>query len=124
MTEMEALNHTYHGASSPHGPRPPLRTVGEGETGRGVACGARAPLSRAQGEGLGGRASTRRRLLVRGAVALALSAVLGQFGTAAAAPLACGVPPREPHPFAPPDPSVGWTTAPMESKTAITRAGR
>ena len=96
-------------------PRPPLPTVGEGEK---RAC---SPLPQ-QGEGLGVRAP-RRRLLLQSGAALALSAVLGRTGTGAVAPLACGVPPREPHPFAQPDLSAYWAATPALSKTAITRTG-
>jgi hypothetical protein len=67
--------------------------------------------------------SSRRKLLVAGA-ALALSGVLGRSGTGYAAPLACDVPPREPVPFRPPDPSARWDTPPGAATTAITLDGR
>jgi hypothetical protein len=64
---------------------------------------------------------SRRRLLATGA-ALALGAVLGRAGAAAAAPLACGVPPHEPLPFASPDPSVRWAATPAEAVVRIIHA--
>jgi len=63
----------------------------------------------------------RRRLLLKGGAVLALGAVLSRAGTGTAAPLACEVPPREPLPFAPPDPSARWTADPARSITTIAR---
>jgi len=80
------------------------------------------PLSLARGRGPGG-GGLRRRLLLKGGAALALGAIFARAGTGAAAPLACGVPPREPLPFAPPDPSAGWITALAPSIATVTRAG-
>ena len=66
--------------------------------------------------------SPRRRLLLKSGAALALTSVFSRAGAGLAAPLACGEPPREPHPFAPPDLSVAWTSTPTRSITSITRA--
>src|SRR5215207_3148141 len=54
-----------------------------------------------------GRVTSRRRLLLTG-TALALGAAVGRTGSAVAAPAACAVPPREPLPFAPPNPAASW----------------
>lgn len=67
------------------------------------------------------RDMSRRRLLLTTGAAVAVAAVLGRAGTGLAAPLACGVPPREPLPFAPPDPSVGWSATPGPTVTTLTR---
>ena len=100
-------------------PRPPPPCAGE----RGsLATRPLLPLSRARERGRG-CGPTSARLLLKGAAALALGAILGRAGTGAAAPLACGVPPREPLPFAPPDPSARWTAAPAPSMATVTHAG-
>ena len=62
-----------------------------------------------------------RRHLLKAGAALALTSVLGRAGAGLAAPLACGVPPREPHPFSPPDLGDRWTASPAMSVTAITQ---
>ena len=67
-------------------------------------------------------AITRRRLLLKGVTALALSAILSRAAPGQAAPLACGVPPREPLPFALPDPSVRWAATPGPTVTTLTRS--
>jgi hypothetical protein len=67
--------------------------------------------------------SRRRRLLLATAATLALATVVRPATPTRGAPLACGTPPREPHPFAPPDPAARWTTAPGPIATAIVRAG-
>ena len=70
-----------------------------------------------------GTAHRRRRLLLGGA-ALALSTALGTAGSGWAAPRTCGVPPREPVPFAPPNPGTGWSSTPGPTVTAVAGANQ
>jgi hypothetical protein len=69
------------------------------------------------------RARSRRRLLLAAGATLALTATLGRVGTGAAAPRGCGVPPREPLPFAPPDPNGSWAATPAPTPTTIAQTG-
>ncbi len=55
---------------------------------------------------------------VAGATAT-LGVMLASGRTAMASPVMCSVPPREPHPFAAPDPSVNWSAAPGPLQTTV-----
>jgi hypothetical protein len=66
---------------------------------------------------------SRRRLLLAGTASLALVTLGSRGGAASASPLACDVPPRDPPPFAPPDPSARWTSSPGQTWTTIARDG-
>jgi hypothetical protein len=70
-------------------------------------------------DGVARRVTSRRRLLLTGA-ALALGAAMGRTGSAGALPLACAVPPREPPPFAPPDPAASWAAPSGPVVTTVT----
>jgi hypothetical protein len=63
-----------------------------------------------------------RRLLLATGAALALGTLVRRPGEIQAGPLACGVPPREPAPFAPPDPASRWTATPGPTVTTVTRS--
>src|SRR6476619_2321037 len=75
-------------------------------------------------DGVARRLTSRRRLLLAGA-AVALGTAVGRPGSASAAPLACAVPPREPLPFAPPDPAASWAApaGPVVTTVAPSAAG-
>jgi hypothetical protein len=60
----------------------------------------------------------RRRLLLGGA-SLALATAVARAEAILARPLACAVPPRDPVPFGPPDPGVGWSAPPGAVPTTI-----
>jgi hypothetical protein len=69
------------------------------------------------------RIDRRRCLILVGGAALALGSALGAHRTVSAAPAGCALPPRDPAPFAAPDPSVGWSAPPGPTPTTI-RASR